>query len=147
MVAQSRTGSCSQITFVTLFSSLAGVRLDSVFYQPQQIVRKCWAKPIVQSQTGMFWLFFIQFYCARGTYYWALGGLDQPVYCPTLTSPHSKIKYGTAIRSLPWWPPCGLEYSHNRGCDSLDLTPLHKILVLKGVTRSAKLLQFKWLLS
>ncbi len=31
------------------------------FYQPLRLVEKCWAKTIVQSQTGMFWLFFIQF--------------------------------------------------------------------------------------
>jgi hypothetical protein len=32
-----------------LHSSLAGVRLDCVFSQPPQTVRKCWAKPILQS--------------------------------------------------------------------------------------------------
>ncbi len=45
-----------------LHSSLAGVRLCCAFYQPQQTVQKCWAKTILLSQTGMFWLFFIQFY-------------------------------------------------------------------------------------
>jgi hypothetical protein len=41
--------------------STAGVRLCSVFYQPQQTVQKCWAKTILLSQTRMSGLFFIQF--------------------------------------------------------------------------------------
>ncbi len=54
MIGQSGTGSCSQITFITLFSS----RHCYPFYQPQQTVQKYWAKTILLTQTSMFWLFF-----------------------------------------------------------------------------------------
>jgi hypothetical protein len=37
---------------------------NCAFYQPRQIVQVCRAKPTFLSQTDMFWLFFIQFYCA-----------------------------------------------------------------------------------
>jgi hypothetical protein len=40
--------------------STAGVRLCCAFRQLQHPVQKCWAKTVLLSQTGMFWLFFIQ---------------------------------------------------------------------------------------
>ncbi len=49
MISQSRTGSSSQIIFITLFS-LAGVKLCYAFHQPQQTVQKCWAKTIMLGQ-------------------------------------------------------------------------------------------------
>jgi hypothetical protein len=49
------------VTSFLLHFPLAGVQLCCAFYQPQQSVRECWAKTILLSQTGMFWLFFIQF--------------------------------------------------------------------------------------
>jgi hypothetical protein len=41
--------------------SIAGVRFCCAFYQPQKTVQKCWAKTILLSQSGMLWLFLIQF--------------------------------------------------------------------------------------
>ncbi len=55
MVGQSKTGSSSQIIFITLCFG----RCTTSFYQPQQTVQKSWAKNILLSQTGMF--FFTQF--------------------------------------------------------------------------------------
>ncbi len=50
MIGQSGTGSCSQITFITLFSGRHGY----TFYQPQQTVQKYWATTTLLSQTSMF---------------------------------------------------------------------------------------------
>jgi hypothetical protein len=52
--------SSSQIIFITLFS--AGAQHCCAFHQPPQTVQLCWAKTIFLSETGIFWLFFIQFY-------------------------------------------------------------------------------------
>ncbi len=41
--------------------STAGGRLCCGFYWPLHLVRKCWVKTILLSQTIMFWLFFIKF--------------------------------------------------------------------------------------
>ncbi len=41
--------------------STAGGRLCCAFCRPLHLVRKCWVKTILLSQTIMFWLFFIQF--------------------------------------------------------------------------------------
>jgi hypothetical protein len=55
--------STSQIIFITLF--LAGAKAWSVpFTSQRQIGQLCWAKTNFLSQTGIFWLFFIQFYYA-----------------------------------------------------------------------------------
>ncbi len=35
------------------------------FYEPRQTMQNCWAKTNFLSQTGMFWLFFVQFSLAR----------------------------------------------------------------------------------
>jgi hypothetical protein len=56
---------------IKLFSqSIAGVRLWCAFYQPLHPVQKCWAKTILLSQAGMFWLFFLRILIDRVTY-WA----------------------------------------------------------------------------
>jgi hypothetical protein len=44
-----------------LHSSMAGSTLCCAFYQPQQTLENCSAKTILLSQTGLFWLFLIQF--------------------------------------------------------------------------------------
>jgi hypothetical protein len=66
MIGQSGTGTCSQITFVTLFSG----RHCYTFYQPQQTVQKYWTTTILLSQTSMFWLFLHLTLICRVTY-WA----------------------------------------------------------------------------
>jgi len=55
----SETLSTSLIIFITLFS--AGAQHWFGFYQPPQIVQLWWPKTIFLSQTGICWLFFIQF--------------------------------------------------------------------------------------
>ncbi len=60
MMGQSETLSSCHIIFITLFS--VGVQCYCTFYQPLQAVKLYWAKTIFLSQTGMFWIFFIQFY-------------------------------------------------------------------------------------
>jgi hypothetical protein len=63
MIGQSKTLSGSHIIFITLFC--AGAHPCCAFYQPQQILQCCWAKTGFLSETGRFWLLFIEFYCAR----------------------------------------------------------------------------------
>jgi hypothetical protein len=47
-------------------STAAGVRHCCAFYQHQHPVQECWvAKPILQSQTDRFWVFFIEFSLCR----------------------------------------------------------------------------------
>ncbi len=52
----------SQIIFITLF--FGGTQCYCALCQQPQTLQSCWAKTIFSSQTGIFWLFFIQFYCA-----------------------------------------------------------------------------------
>jgi len=63
-----------QVISYLLHSTPTGGKLWCAFYQPQQIVQKCWAKSVLLSQTGMFLLFFIQFQFAgfKHCTYWAL---------------------------------------------------------------------------
>jgi hypothetical protein len=72
-----------------LHSSLAGVRLDCVFYQPQQA--NC-TKMLGQAHSAELNRHVLTFLhpilLCRVICYWALGGFDQPMYSPTLTSPH-----------------------------------------------------------
>jgi hypothetical protein len=49
MIAQSETGTNSQITFITLFSSIS--QLCCTFYQPQWTIKICRSKTIFLSQT------------------------------------------------------------------------------------------------
>jgi hypothetical protein len=52
----------SQIIFITLFPR--GAQCVCAIYDPQQTLQLCEPKTIFLSQTGIFWLVFIKFYCA-----------------------------------------------------------------------------------
>jgi len=62
MMGQSETLSSRLIIFITLFS--AGAQRCCACYKPLQHMQLCAAKTIFLSQTGIDWVFFIQFYCA-----------------------------------------------------------------------------------
>jgi hypothetical protein len=62
-IGQQEILSTSQIIFITLFCACAQC-FCCAFDQSQQTVELCWATTIFLSQTHLFWLFFIQFFCA-----------------------------------------------------------------------------------
>jgi hypothetical protein len=57
----SKSQTWSTVRSYLLHSLRAGVRVCCAFYQPQNTLQNSWAKTILLSQTGMFWLLFIQF--------------------------------------------------------------------------------------
>jgi hypothetical protein len=64
IMGQLETGNTSQIIFITLFSSRCTAVQRLFFYKPQQTVLICNSKTIFLCETGVFWVFFVEFQCA-----------------------------------------------------------------------------------